>query len=242
MPYKRRYKRRPRRRRKRRKTSKTVKKIRKIATQVARKVLHKNTDAQWVQNVVGSYAAVNGQWSNFGLVRPGPSVGVYREFPHITIPAADMEKAGLPSFRSDNQIQVSAIKIRYRFALPDGVSEAKLWLFLALVKDGDLLITDFPTPDRITMIANDNALEADQWKVKILKVKQLKFTNGYDSKDVSLYHKFRKPYVIKYTGDAPDAFLNRRFAVCVKASYQINTAAPQYITMCGTTTTYYRDL
>lgn len=244
MPYgkKKFYKRRPyRKRRYRRKYKK--KSVYKIAQSAARQVLLANTTANWTQDIIGSYAAATGQWSNPQTILPGPDQGNFIPGPLIS---RDPDQPGVVGYRVDNKIILKAIKVRLRFDMPDGVDTAFFNVYLAQCKNGNLLSSNFNTPDQVSMLRNDAVDIQDRYAIKMLVTKRVKMnaksTDVNPLRDVNIYYRFKKPVTIEYDGPLKNDWLNKQFAVCIKASYQYASPASEKCTVVGAIQYYYRDL
>lgn len=240
--------------RKKRAKPKTAKAVYKIATQAAHNVLKKEADPNWQKQEYGSYDTATGQWSNAIEIVPGPDNGYIDDsLPKILLPA-ELDDLGLPGTRKDQMVDITGISCRLRVFIPHSLKGVKLVVYLAQDKTGVALTKLFNTPDQVTMLRETDAIRSDLAQINILqqKVVQIRaLPTGANNpateifKDISLWHKFKTPFKLKFTGDGTTDYLNRRFCFCVKASYQFPTD-PNYqddrISFVGHVTTYYRDL
>lgn len=247
MPYKRRYgkrKRRPtRRRRKNKKTS-----VYKIAVKAARNVLTCQADPMYSRTELGGYDESDGQYGPIINVPPGPNNGVLiNNIPdvHQVALAGDI---GNPGTRKDDMILIKGIKVSFRFFLPPGCRSLKWVTYLAMDLKNLALTKLFNTPDQWTMLREEAQVVEDLSSIRILKTKYNTFNTLDDDsktafKDVNMYWRPKKPFKLKYSASGNTDYLNRKFVVCIKASYDHqNDQNPIYLQYAGVITTYYRDL
>lgn len=244
------------RRSRRFKKKKGSKRVFRIATRAAVKVLQRNTTPNYVQAVIGTYDAANGQWADPVDIDSGPANGAITYFPTI---ARDVTKPGEQGYRLDNLIGIKGIKVRLRLYLPSQIDRARVTICFAKLAFNTGLANEkllFPTPDDITIIRQNAALVPYMKLLKIMRVKSFTMTHKVPVildgsqetsdmvvKNVSLYVKFPRPMMFKFDGNGGTDYLNTKFCLCVKASYTHNVAVPtEFLKYNGSIATYYRDM
>lgn len=239
------YKRKQRKYKRRKRYGRKKKSVWKVAKAAARSVIKAQADPMFAQTLIGGYDAQQGVYTLPQPLVPGPNNGVLLGALPKIVQVNAAGDIGNPGTRKDDQILVSGIKARFRLFFPQQTSTANISIYLFLDKKGTALPIMFNTPDQSTMLRTQQAVMQELKFVKILKMKKYVFKHASvnlnlndNFRDVDLYWKPKTPFKLKYSGGGPADFLNSRFGICFKTSYD-----PQNpVSVGGSIVTYYRDL
>lgn len=242
MPYKRKY-RRFRRKRTYKRRKAPYKRVAKIAKKAALSVVKKLSDPLYTRTELGGYNTATGQYDVKIQIVPGPNNGILVNNQPVIAQAAAVTDIGLPGVRKDEMVSIIGVSARLRIFVPNQIKSAKFNTYLALDNDNVALPAMFNTPDQYTMLREDPAIRKDLAKLRILKANKIhmKAGNGQGDnfRDVTLWWKPKNTLKLKYSGVLATDFLNRKFVVCLKGSYDNTVGNASF---GGVITTYYRDL
>lgn len=236
------------------KRSKGSKSVWKTAVKAAQSVIKKQAEPLWCTKEFGAFDATSGQYADLVNLVPGASNGFYDDkIVQIQLPANNQDQ-GLPGTRADQGVQITGIKISLRIFIPYAIKSSRVNCYLALAQDALVDTTLFLPPDQTTMLRATPAIKEKLSTRRILSSKtivlrqsdlgNLNNTANLQSYDYDLWYPFKTPFNLKFEGDGFEDYLNRRFVLCIKPSYQFATGghAANRLSFVGKCTTYYRDI
>ena len=228
----------------------------KTAKAAVEAVLKKEAEPNFVKATYGSYSVVTGLYVTPLTLNPGPAGG-YLDSTLVRIAQpANVQSLGNPGTRKDLSVNITGIKARLRFFLPNNIRKANVAVYLGFDKNHErrtaaqaITVNYFDTPDCHTVLREDSLIKEDLAQLVNLKRKNFIIqaetqANSAQSssyfKDISIWRKPKQTFQLKYDGDLSTSYLNRSFYLAIKASY--DPSGTDRVKFGGSVVTYYRDL